>query len=191
MSSEPVSSGPETIPSKHKVGSPLITAIIGALAVIFAAILAALIPVLITQPRHHFGNRCIENLTIKSPSDGQPVTSSPTQGVDVTGTACNLNGSTGWLFDHDLGDGYYFLDYSTNSPTPVADNNGGWAYYDMNVGNKGDKNVAYQITAVLASPLCTEELEGAKADSAGYIKFRNFPSGCQVEDTVGVVVTYP
>ncbi len=186
MSSESASSDPEASPRNHKAGSPLMIAIIGA----FGLILAALIPALITQPWHH-DNPCVENLTITSPSDGQSVTSGPTRGVKVTGTACNLNGDTGWLFDHDLNDGYYYLDYSTNSPTPVADNNGSWAYYDADIGNKGDKNAAYQIATVLASPTCTKELESAKTDPSGDIKFKSFPSGCQIESTVGVVVTYP
>lgn len=186
MSNEPGSSDTEPSRGNHKLGSPLMIAIVGALGLI----LAALIPVLIAQPWHH-DNPCAENLTITSPSDGQSVTSSLTQGVKVTGTACNLNGSTGWLFDHDLNDGYFYLDYSTSSPSPVTDNNGSWAYYDADIGNKGDKNVTYQITVVLASPMCTKELERAKTDSSGNIKFNNFPSGCQIEDTVGVIVTYP
>jgi hypothetical protein len=170
----------------HKMGSPLMIAVIGALGLI----LAALIPVLIERPWHH-DNPCTDNLAITSPSDGQTVTSSPTQGVKVTGTACNLNTRTGWLFDQDLDDGYYYVDYSTSFPTPVAVNNGSWAFYDAGIGNKGDKNVTYQITVVLASPLCTIELERAKPDSSGDFKFKNSPPGCQIEDTVAVVVTYP
>lgn len=186
MSSKPASSDPEPSRGNRRVGSPLTIAIIGALGLV----LAALVPVLITKPWHH-DNPCAESLTITSPRDGQLVTSSPTRGVEVTGTACNLNGSTGWLFDHDLNDGYYYFDYSTDFPTPVTSNNGGWAYYDSDIGNKGDNNVTYQITVVLASPMCANKLERVKADSSGDFKLKNFPSGCQIEDTVAVVVTYP
>ncbi len=182
-SSKPVSSDPEPSPGNHNA---LVIAIIGALG----AIIAALVPVLITQPWHH-DNPCAKNLTITSPRDGQSVASSPTRGVKITGTACDLKGSTGWLFDHDLNDGYYYLDYSTDSPSPVTDSNGSWAYYDTDIGSKGDKNVTYQIATVLASPVCTKELKRVKADSSGDFRFKNFPSGCQVEDTVDVVVTYP
>ena len=102
-----------------------------------------------------------------------------------------MGGKTGWLFDYDPDDGYYYLDYSTSSPSPVAVSNGSWAYYDTPIGNEGDQNQTYQITAVLASDACTNVLENATPDSAGDVRFMTFPSGCQVEDSVGVLVSYP
>jgi hypothetical protein len=153
---------------------------------VFGAIVVALI---YTKPWRH-DNTCANNLTITSPRAGQYVANG-LQGVEVTGTACGMSRKTGWLFDYDPNDGYYYLDYSTSSPTPVAVNNGGWAYYDTDIGNPGDKNQTYGITAVLASPSCTNELENAKPDSAGDFRFNTFPPGCQVEVTVDVVVTYP
>jgi hypothetical protein len=102
-----------------------------------------------------------------------------------------MSGRTGWLFDYDPNDGYYYLDYSTNSPSPVAIADGNWAYYDTPIGNKGDRNQTYGITVVLATGACTKALEKSKPDSAGDFRFKTFPSGCQVVDTVDVVVNYP
>jgi hypothetical protein len=111
------------------------------------------------------------------------------QGIKVTGTSCDLNGSTGWLLDYDPTDGNYYLDNAADSPSPVAVDNGGWAYDDKPIGNPGDKDQTYGITIVLASPACARTLMAAKPDSAGDIKFKTLPPGCQPKDTVDVVVS--
>jgi hypothetical protein len=182
MPGQPVSSDPESGSGRRNRRTQQVGAIIAALGAIIAALIT-------TQPWHH-DNPCTTNLIIISPKGGRSVANGA-QGIKITGTACGMSGKTGWLFDYDPNDQYFYLDYSTTLPSPVTVNNGNWAYYDMPIGNKGDQNQTYSITVVLASVACTNELEKAKPDSAGDFRFKTFPSGCQVEDTADVVVTYP
>jgi hypothetical protein len=161
------------------------------LITIIPALAAVIVALLYTKPWHH-NNSCSTNLTITSPSGGQAVDGA--QGIEVTGTSCGMNGSTGWLFDYDLNDEHYYMDYPVNSPynaVPIIVSNGSWAYNDAPIGSPGDVNQTYGITAVLASPACTKELESAKPDSSGDIRLTNFPPGCKIETTVDVDVTYP
>lgn len=153
-------------------------------------VLGAIAVALIYVKPWSFVNPCSVNITITSPSDGQ-VVANGNKGVNVIGKACSMTGRTGWLFDYDPNDGYYYLDYQTSSPTPVAVNNGGWAFSDQPIGNSGDQHVTYGITAVLANATCTHQLQTLKPDSNGDFRLKTFPSGCQVDDTVQVFVTWP
>ena len=36
-------------------------------------------------------------------------------GIEVRGGACGMTGMTGWLFDYDIDDEHYYMDYSTNA----------------------------------------------------------------------------
>jgi hypothetical protein len=175
--------GPEDGSERSNRRTQLTVAIISALA----AVIVALIYV---KPWQH-PNPCRANLTITSPNPGQHVDGA--HGVEVTGRACNMSGLTGWLFDYGVDDEHYYMDYSTNSTNnaePIIVNNGRWAYHDGPMGTPGDRNRTYGITVVLASTTCTKELELAKPDTSRNIKFKRLPSGCKVEDSVNVDVTY-
>jgi hypothetical protein len=185
MTGQPTNPDPGQDHGRRSNRTQLTIAIVTALGLIIAALIA-------TKPwvRNH---PCSTNLEVTSPTAGQHV--SGAQGVEVTGTACGVNnGFTGWLFDYDINDEYYYMDYPTgsrNNAAPIIVGNGGWAYNDAPIGSRGDKNQTYGIAVVLAPPTCTNELKRAKLDAAVDIKFKTFPPGCQVEDTVDVVVTYP
>lgn len=181
-----MSSQPDSGTQKDSGGSRKVQ-----LASAIIAVLGGIIVALIyTKPWVH-NNPCNVNLTITSPQAGQHLSGS--QGVEVTGTACDMNGLTGWLFDYDHQGQRYYMDDPANSRsnTPIVVDNGGWAYDDAPIGSPGDKNQTYGIAVVLASSSCTNDLEAAKPDHEGNIKFKTLPSGCQVEDSVDVVVTYP
>lgn len=160
----------------------VIIAVIAAVGIAVAALIAA-------KPWHH-ANPCAMPLTVISPSAGQHVNGA--QGVEVTGKACDLDTATGWLFDYDLNDEHYYMDYPVNSPhnaAPIIVNNGSWSYNDAPIGSSGDQNQTYGITVVLASSTCTKKLKSAKPNSDGDIKFKSFPPGCKVETSVDVEVT--
>jgi hypothetical protein len=156
-------------------------AVIAALGATGAALVNA-------QPWRH-GNSCPNSLNITSPSAGQSETGGKNENILVTGTACAMNGKTGWLFWQDT-DGTYYLEYYHNPPVPTITSNGSWSYAINDLGNIGDKNQQYGISVVLASPTCTNELERTKPDSNDDIGFKVLPSGCQVENTVDINFTY-
>jgi hypothetical protein len=163
----------------------LAIAIIVAIIAAFSTTGAALIT---TQPWHH-DYLCTNNLTITSPGAGQSETGGNNEHILVKGTACGMNGKTGWLFWRDT-DGTYYLEYYNNPPIPTITSDGSWSYTVEDLGNPGDKDQQYGIIVVLASPACTNELERAKPDSNGDIKFKILPSGCQAEYNVDVDFTY-
>ena len=163
----------------------LTTAIIVAIIAALGATGAALIN---TQPWHH-DNACTNNLTITSPTGGQSETGGNNEHILVKGTACDMRGKTGWLFWRDT-DGTYYLEYFNNPPVPIITGDGAWSYTIEDLGNSGDKDQQYGITVVLASPTCTNELEGAKPDSNDSIGFRILPAGCQVVYNVDIDFTY-
>jgi hypothetical protein len=159
----------------------IITAVITAVGGVAVALID-------TQPWHH-DNPCVNNLTVTSPSNGQSESSGKNEHIVVKGTACDMSGETGWLFWRDT-DGTYYLEFYNNPPVPTITGNGGWADTITDLGNPGDNDQEYGIDVVLASPTCTSELERAKPDSNGDIKFLTLPSGCQIEDNVDVIATY-
>jgi hypothetical protein len=166
---------------KIEIASAITVAAIAALGATGAALVN-------TQPWHH-ENSCTNNLTITSPSAGQAETGGNNEHILVKGAACDMNGKTGWLFWQDT-DGTYYLEYFNNPPVPTVTSDGYWSYTIKDLGNPGDKNQQYGIAVVLASPLCTNELERAKPDSNGDIGFKVLPSGCQVDYNVDVNFTY-
>src|SRR6185295_3154159 len=95
-------------------------AVIGALATLLAAIIGAW--ALLKTSGGDAGSMpsptCTNKLTITEPSNGQEVRGR--NGVVVKGTACDLAGDTGWLFDYDPEDGYHY-----RVDTPIT-GNGNW-----------------------------------------------------------------
>jgi hypothetical protein len=180
---QPGSPDPKNDNERRNRRTQIVVAIIAALGVVIVALISA-------KPWHH-NNPCPQILTITSPSAGQHVDGA--QGVEVTGKSCSMGESTGWLFDYDTNDEHYYMDYPVNSPdnaAPIIVSNGGWSYDDAPIGSPGDRDQTYGITVVLASSTCTKKLESAKPDAQGDIRYTSFPSGCMVETTVDVEVTY-
>lgn len=120
------------------------------------------------------------------------IISNGANGVVISGNACGLGGDSGWLFDFDPGDGYYYDDIGGSTPTPVvqAGQIGIWRFPDSPIGDPGDQSKRYTITLVLASPACDKSLRSAPQIDGDY-KVRAFPAGCSVVQKVDVYVTYP
>jgi hypothetical protein len=166
-------------------------AVIGGVFAVLAAIAGGLVATNHRWPWSPSNSACRTNLSITSPRAGASVNGS--QGVRVAGVACNMSGQTGWLFDYDLQDHYYYMDFPVNStdPGPIVVGNGNWAYYDQPIGSRGDNKQTYAIAIVDASKACAGTLQSARPDPAGDIRFKSFPFGCQIENVTNVVVTYP
>lgn len=166
-------------------------AIIAGVFAIIAALAGSLVTTHHPWPWSSRNSTCRSNLTIRSPRGGSSINGS--RGVKVKGVACDMSGQTGWLFDYDLEDHYYYMDFPVDStaPSPVVVGNGTWAYMDQPIGNPGDKNQTYGIAIVDASKSCSYKLQSAQSDSAGDVKFKSFPAGCQIDDVTNIFVTYP
>lgn len=110
----------------------------------------------------------------------------------IKGTACGLGRDSGWLFDFDSEDGYYYDDFGGSTPTPVvqASQTGSWEFPDSPIGDPSDQDKRYTITLVLASPACDKYLRSAPQIDGDY-KLRAFPAGCSIVQKVDVYVTYP
>lgn len=110
----------------------------------------------------------------------------------ITGTVCGLGSNSGWLFDFDPDDGYYYDDYTGSTPTPAVQpsQQGVWDFPNSPIGDPGDQNKRYTITLVLASRSCDKRLH-SEAPIDGDYKLRAFPSGCTVIQKVDVYVTNP
>ena len=129
-------------------------------------------------------NVCKISLHITAPKAGTHVNGS--SGVVVQGTACGMNNKSGWLFDYDPQNQYYYMD----TRTPTVSGNGSWAYEDKPIGSVGDQDQAYGLVIIEADQACAKVLEAARPDSQGDVKFRTFPAGCTLDDTNDVLVTY-
>jgi hypothetical protein len=79
--------------------------------------------------------------------------SKPQPPTGASATACRLGNESGWLFDLDPEDGYYYDDLGGAAPEPVVQQSqsGIWKFPDSPVGNPGDQNKHYVVTLVLAS----------------------------------------
>jgi hypothetical protein len=170
---------PERRKNRPEIILPIIAAIIAVIGTTAAA--------LITRPPH--SNPCANNITITSPSAGQSETGGKNEDILVKGTACNMADNTGWLVWRDT-DGTYYLEYYNNPPQPTITGNGSWSWTVKDLGNPGDKDQQYEITVVLASPACTNDLEKARPDSEKNISFKVLPSGCQADNSVDVNFSY-
>lgn len=130
---------------------------------------------------------CTTKLRITSPAGGTKI--SGPQGVLIKGRSCDLVNDDGWLFDFDYHDHYYHEDYS-QSPGPVILSDGSWTFLDQPVGSKGDKDVPYSVTLMLADQQCNAALLAAKPVGGDY-RFKAFPVGCRIVDSRNVYVTWP
>lgn len=165
-------------------------AIIGGVFAVLAALAGGLTNVYHAWPWSS-NSSCRIPLQISLPRGGTHVSGS--KGVEVEGNACDMTGKTGWLFDYDFDDHYYYMDYPGDSTKlgPIVAGDGSWAYDDQPIGSPGDYNQTYGLAIVQASQECASELQKARPDSTGDIRFSAFPLGCQVDDINNVIVTYP
>jgi hypothetical protein len=133
---------------------------------------------------------CPVSLIITAPTE-DTIVSNGASGVVIKGTACGLGSDSGWLFDFDPDDGYYYDDYAGSTPTPTVQSSlsGSWQFPDSPIGNPGDKDKRYTITLVLASQACDKLLRSERQIDGDY-KLRNFPAGCRLVKKVDVYVTY-
>jgi hypothetical protein len=133
---------------------------------------------------------CVAKLRITSPAEDS-VIAKGADGVSISGTACGLSSDSGWLFDFDTEDGYYY-DFGGTVPGPVVQRSqsGIWKFSDSPIGNQGDQNKHYVITLVLAPPECDNYLRTAPQIEGDY-KLRSFPprAGCIIAGKVDVYVT--
>jgi hypothetical protein len=133
---------------------------------------------------------CQDKLRLTSPAEDSSFESGNQAVLTVAGTACDLGSDSGWLFDYDPDDHYYYDDFTGSAPAPVVQGaQSTWKFPDQAVGDPGDQNKRYAITLVLASPSCAQRLRTTQID--GDYKVRAFPEGCTVADTRDVYVTYP
>lgn len=133
---------------------------------------------------------CLRQLRITAPADGFMIANGK-QGVVIHGTACALGADSGWLFDFDPSDGYYYDDFSGAAPTAVVQSSAtrNWHFSDSPIGDPGDLGKRYTITLVLANPACGRFLRSAPQIDGDY-KVRKFPAVCTVVQKVDVYVTY-
>jgi len=127
--------------------------------------------------------RCEHHLRITSPENGQHIKGR--EGVTIKGTACELAGQSGWLFDSDPEDGGYYL----VDGAPIA-SNGSWARSDSPLGDSSDVSKGYTIVLVLANQACVQKLAGVKPNADGDIVLTALPADCLIGDQVDVVVTW-
>jgi hypothetical protein len=134
---------------------------------------------------------CSAMLRITAPAE-DAIIANGGNGVVVSGTACDLGSDSGWLFDFDPQDGYYYDDYSGSTPAPVVQpsQTGAWQFPDSPIGDPGDQNKLYVITLVLAPPSCARSLSSEPQIDGDY-KLRTLPAECSIADQVDVYVTYP
>jgi hypothetical protein len=134
---------------------------------------------------------CAKKLAITSPIQGAFIADGDS-GVVIRGQACDLSSESGWLFELDSQDGYYYDDYNTDKPTPVVPEgfNGSWSFDDSPIGDSGDSRKLYTLTLVLASPTCDKALRAIPSIDGDY-KMRAFPAICKVESSVEVYVSSP
>jgi len=161
-------------------------AIIGAISAIIVALVAGFVA--LDETGHlPWQESCQVKLQLTEPTEGSRVPNGK-NGVEISGKACDLNGDEGWLFDLDLGDHYYYEVYDDN-PGPAVVHSGIWHFEDSPIGSPGDHNVRYIITLVDASQACSIRLQTAALIDENY-KFRSFPPGCRIVDSIDVYVTY-
>jgi hypothetical protein len=135
---------------------------------------------------------CPSKLTLTGPPEDVSFTSGNNKALSITGTSCELGGDTGWLFDYDSDDHYYYDDYPGDLPSVAVptSHSGVWTYSDDGIGDSGDRNKLYTVTLVLASPSCAKHLLMSPPIDGDY-KWKAFPAGCQIVGRRDVYVTYP
>jgi hypothetical protein len=135
---------------------------------------------------------CPSPLSLTGPPDGSSFTSGDNKALSITGTACRLAGDTGWLFDYDPADQYYYDDYPDTMPSAAVPTSqtGAWTYSDGAPGDSGDQHKRYVIILVLADPNCARTLRTTAAIDGDY-KWKQFPAGCKVVGSRDVYITYP
>jgi hypothetical protein len=143
-----------------------------------------------TTPPKTASPSCLHELRITQPSE-DAIIPRGRNGVIIKGTACGLGSYSGWLFELDSDDHYYWDIYSASTPASAIQSgqDGNWQFPDSPIGGSGDQNKLYTITLVLAPPSCDKALRSAKPIDGDY-KLRSFPSGCKIADRVDIYVTY-
>jgi hypothetical protein len=145
-----------------------------------------------TAPPSLTARACTSKLSLTGPSEDTSFTSGNNKALPITGTACDLGSDSGWLFDYDPDDHYYYDDYNGNTPVAAvpASHSGGWEYPDGDIGDSGDQRKLYTITLVLATPSCAKRLLTAPPVDGDY-KWKAFPRGCKAIGKRDVYVTNP
>jgi hypothetical protein len=145
-----------------------------------------------TAPPSPAASACSRQLSLTGPSEGSSFTSGNEKTLFITGTACDLADDTGWLFDYDSADHYYYDDYPDTTPSAAVptSQSGIWTYPDAAIGDSGDQRKLYVITLVLATPSCARTLRTTAAIDGDY-KWMTLPTGCKVVGSRDIYVTYP
>ncbi|WP_143268568.1 hypothetical protein [Amycolatopsis vastitatis] len=123
-----------------------------------------------------------ESVAITSPKPGQSVVGR--QGVQLTGTAQNLDGKLLRIFDLADDHKYYLI---TGVPVPVA--NGQWSFFDPQVGSTtpDDDGHAFTLTVTMADASCNGTLDTATPNGEGDIVYQILPAGCRKLASVEIV----
>lgn len=134
---------------------------------------------------------CLTELRLTAPLE-DAIIANGSKEITFHGTACGLGSDSGWLFDYDPEQGFYFFDYNGSTPAPAVQpgQNGAWQFPESSIGDHGDQNKRYVITLVLASPSCAKILLAVPQTDGDY-KVRTIPKICTVVEKVDVYVTQP
>ena len=63
---------------------------------------------------------CQDKLRLTGPAEDASFKSGSQAVLTVTGAACDLGSDSGWLFDHDPDDHYYYDDSTGSAPAQVV-----------------------------------------------------------------------
>ncbi len=127
---------------------------------------------------------CAPSLTMTSPVADRAVQGAT--GVVISGTAQCLGDFTGWLFELDSEDHYY---YAIGDDGLSITSDGPWSVADFPIGGPGDHQKQYTITLLLASPQCAAALEALPVID-GDRKHRRHPTGCTEVAAIPIRVSY-
>ncbi|MEV6647533.1 hypothetical protein [Amycolatopsis sp. NPDC051371] len=123
-----------------------------------------------------------ESVTITHPTPGQGVIGH--KGVQLKGTAQNLDGKRLRIFDFADNHKYYLL---TAESVPVT--NDAWSFFDPQVGSStpDDNGHAFTLVVTLTDPSCDGTLDTATPNAEGDIVFTALPTGCRELASVKIV----
>jgi hypothetical protein len=157
---------------------PVLVAIIAAAT----AIVVALIGLPVTQQwiKKH---TCDENFAFTVPSSGQLINGDT--GLVVTGTTCDPDDASGWIFEYDPEDKTY---YSVSERRVEGKE---WGVSDGPVGDPGDNRKNYRIVIVEGGDDCDRALITAVDGNDGWTSFKApaIPVGCRIGPGRDIVVS--